>query len=274
MRLAGSPLSTRWSPPKSEAQLPGDPDRRPALRRVRGRRASVHEDAEHRPHRVRGRPVRARFPHHSDLLAQPGIDRHGSIRESSRHHRQRCARRDESPAAELPPAVAEAGLRDRAYRQVAHGQQRHAASRLRLLGELRWSRPTERPEAQPRRQVRAAPRLHHRHHERPRRRVRREETQQAVLVVLRAQGCSSGCRPGSRRRHRPGAIRVATRRGTAQGPLPGKRVSPDSQHAVPRGGAETETRLGRSIQAQGIGGDARSSTRSMPATRRSGYAPR
>jgi arylsulfatase A-like enzyme len=39
------------------------------------------------------------------------------------------------------------GYRDRAHRQVAHGQRRHAAPGLRLLGELRRPRPHRQSEA-------------------------------------------------------------------------------------------------------------------------------
>jgi arylsulfatase A-like enzyme len=58
-----------------------------------------------------------------------------------------------------------------------------------------------------------------------------------------------------RKRSRPFSLssiwrnRRVPRRGTTRGPLPGKYVPQDSQHAVPYRGSEAETRLGRSIQA-------------------------
>ena len=148
--------------------------------------------------------VRARVPHDADLLAEPRVDRQRPVREPPRDHRQRRARRDEPPPAELPPGAAEARLRDRAHRQVAHGQRRHAATRLRRLGELRRPWAPERSGAQPRRTAAPASRLHHRPHERARRRMAR-----AQGATSRGR-CSSRTRPCTRTRSRRRTARFAS----------------------------------------------------------------
>src|SRR5919108_519841 len=111
-----SGASSAWTPSNGKAEPRRHPDRRPALRRDRRLGPSVPRDAAHRPPRARGRAVRQRVPHHAALLAEPRLDPHRAIREPPRHHRQRRPRRDEPPAAQLPPRAAEARLRDRAYR--------------------------------------------------------------------------------------------------------------------------------------------------------------
>src|SRR5581483_1307859 len=103
---------------------------------------------EHRSSRPRRRDVRAGVPYDTDLLAESGVDHDGPIREPARHHRQRRARRDEPSPAELSPRAAATGVRDGAHRRMAHGQQRHAASGLRPLGELRRPRPPHQPPPQ------------------------------------------------------------------------------------------------------------------------------
>ena len=143
----------------------------------------------------------ARLPHHADLLAQPGLDRDRPVREPPRDHRQRRARRDEPPAAQLPPRAAAPGLRDGAHRQVAHGQRRQAAARLRLLGELRRPRQA--------RSTRCSTTTgRYSGHKGYITDIMNDlavdfleaEAQQALLAVLRAQGRASGRRAG-RRRH-------------------------------------------------------------------------
>ncbi len=240
------PTPTRHA--REEAQPARDPDRRPALRRVRRGRPSVHEDAQRRPARERGRAVRARVPHDADLLAQPRVDHERPVREPPRDHRQRRPRRDEPPAAELPPGAAATGLPDRAHRQVAHGQRRDAAARLRLLGELRRPRQAHGPDAQPRRAPRPAQGLHHRHHEPARGRVPRAQAGQAVLAVLRAQGRPPGRGAGGRRHAAHlGAGRLRRRR-PAQAPLPRRRVPADAEHDDARRGRPAQARLGRMLR--------------------------
>ena len=63
-----------------EAQSDGDPDRRPALRRDRRRRTSLHEVAAHRPPGARRRDVRQRLPHYAAVLAEPRLDPHRPVR--------------------------------------------------------------------------------------------------------------------------------------------------------------------------------------------------
>ena len=98
--------------------------RRPALGRARGDRASVHEDAAHRPAGSRGRAVHARLPHDAALLAEPRVHPDRAVREPARDHRQRRPRRGQPPAPHLPPRAPAAGLRDGARGQVAHGERR------------------------------------------------------------------------------------------------------------------------------------------------------
>ena len=139
-----------------------------------------------------------------------------------------------------------AGLRDRAHRQVAHGQRRHAAAGLRPLGQLRRPRQANDPMLNHDGQLRAAPRLHHRHHERPRGRVPRAQARQAVVAVLRAQGRAPRRRAGGRRHAAHlGAGRLCRRR-AAQGALPRRDVPEEAEHALARGGREAQARVGRS----------------------------
>ena len=70
-------------------------------------------------------------------------------------------------------------LRDRAHRQVAHGQRRHAAARLRHWVSYDGHGQIVEPDAQPRRQLRRAHGLHHRHHERARGRLPRAQARRS-----------------------------------------------------------------------------------------------
>src|SRR5436309_178133 len=190
------------------AQPARDPDRRPALRRVRRGRASVHADATRGPPRPRRRDVPQGVPPHAALLAQPRVHRHRPVREPPRHYRQRGARRGQPPAAQLPPRATAPGLRDGARGQVAHGQRRLAARRLRPLGELRRARPALRPGAQPGRSPPRHSGLRHRSAERgddgylfgehalgPERRVAYEEGIRSPFLVRYPPLVAAGSRP-------------------------------------------------------------------------------
>ena len=187
---------------EAQAQHPDRPDRRSPVRRTGDLRPSLHEDAEHRPHRPRRSDVHLGVPHHAAVLAQPRLDPDRPVREPARHHRQRGARRPQPSPAQLPCHPAAPGLRDRPHRQVAHGQFGRATAGLRQVGELSRPRLDHRPDPEHRRRREEVRRLHHRSAERPCRRFPAPEARQAVRALLRPQGRPSRRLPGRRRHHR------------------------------------------------------------------------
>ena len=224
------------------------PDRRPALRRGRPVRPSVHVDAAHRPHRVGRRAVRQRVPHHAAVFAEPRVDPHRPVRRPTRRDRQRGARCTEPSAAELPRRAAAPRLRNRARRQMAHGQQRRTAAGLRPLGQLSGARQHRRSGAQHRRHAIAAARLHHRPAQRPRARFRRTQAPQAVRAVSRAQGGAPRCLPGRRRHAGTGPGWLSCRAAPCRA-VPRRVLSATAQRDAGRAGAESKTGFRRGVRA-------------------------
>ena len=73
-------------------------------------------------------------PNRASIMTGQYVLRHGIIDNVARDRR-------EFSSAQLPPGASAAGLRDGPHRQVAHGQQRQTAARLRPLDRLRWAWP-------------------------------------------------------------------------------------------------------------------------------------
>ena len=137
------------------------------------------------------------------------------------------------------------GLRDRAHRQVAHGQRRHAAARATTLGQLRRPRQAERPAAEPRRQVRAAQRLHHRHHERARGRVSRSASAAKPWSLFFAHKAvhpdAEQAADGTLRISAQGGYVVAERHKDL---VPRRCLPEEAEHAAARRGDEAASRRG------------------------------
>ena len=144
-------------------------------------------------------------PNRASIVTGQYASRHGIIDNVG-------ARCDEPSAAELSPRAAAPGLRDRAHRQVAHGQRRHAAPRLRLLGQLDgMARITDPVFWEGGRDVQHSGYITDLLNERAVEFVARR-TQQAVFAFLRAQGRASGRAESRTATHRPrdhGRLRAA-----------------------------------------------------------------
>ncbi len=118
-----------------------------------------------------------------------------------------------------PRGAPEGRLRDRARRQVAHGERRLAPARQRLLGQL--SRPGQagRSRAPGERPAPRRARLRHRPPERAGPRVRGAPAPAAVRPVPGAQGRAPGRVPAPGRHHRPRLARRLRAGGAAPRPL-------------------------------------------------------
>ena len=260
---------------RREAQSHRHPDRRPALRRVRRGRPSVHEDAAHRPPRARGALFERAFhttpicsPNRASILTGQYASRHGIIDNVG-------ARRDEPSAAELSSRAAAAGLRDRAHRQVAHGQRRHAAAGLRPLGQLRRPRQAQRPAAAT---TTASTSQHTGYITDIMNELAVEfvdaQARQAVLALLRAQGGASGRAAGSRTaRSTSRTMRRLRRRRAPPGSL-SRRALPDApERAAARRGDQAEAGVGGGVRAA-ASARARAASSMPHPRRRAGRDPR
>ena len=121
-------------PPGAPPQRRLRPLRRPSLG-LHGRcRASVSQDAQHRPDRERGHPVLERVLHEFAVLAEPRQLPQRALRAQPSGHQQ--LHRVSCHHSQLSAAPPRRGLPHGLYRQMAHGRgQRREAPGIRLLGE-------------------------------------------------------------------------------------------------------------------------------------------